>query len=227
MSAEFGDRMGKPPDRGKSPGEGSPERDEHQAQPALEGPGFVSGPRPFAGAEPAIDPAAEPEGGGGGRKPPHLHPVGSPEPPDEGPPPTTREDAEIERQRVETDTIRAQNEAIRSGTAIKEKDAESEIFTAENRAEVEDEAIEVETETTRRERIFFMWVVALGIVITVVSSIIAGLIGQLLFFTGGGVGLLATGGGLRRLGVLTSPERRKTCVLARKGREDQGGGGTG
>jgi hypothetical protein len=234
MSAEFGNRTGKPPDRGKPPARDSGERDEPLAKPGPDAQGSVGGPghasagkgapepRPFAGAEPAAAQGSPLGEGGGGRKLPYLRPVGSPEPPNDGPPPPTKEGAEIERQRVETDTIRARNEAIRSEAIIKEKKAASEIQIAENRAEVEDEAVEVDTETTRTERIFFMWMIALGVLITAISSVIAGLAGQPLFFTGSGVGLLAAGGGLRRLGVLTSPRRRKACLLGRRSQEDAG-----
>jgi hypothetical protein len=241
VSPEFGNRMGKPPDRGKRPGElsleeyltqsgagtsnaGSRAHPDEQPQP----------PPPFAQPAAAAELAQSGDGGGGQKPPRTLRSVDAPEPPDEGPPPTTKEGAEVERQRVETDKIRAQNEGIRSDTGIKEEKAvseieikeqkaTSEIKRAESRAEIEDEALEVDTEMTRRERFFFMRVTAVGLLIIVVSPIVAGLAGQPLYFGGGGVGLLVTGGGLRRLSVLASPQRQKACFLRKRKQEDQRG----
>ncbi|HEX6152064.1 MAG TPA: hypothetical protein VFZ19_00945 [Solirubrobacterales bacterium] len=120
------------------------------------------------------------------RKPPHLHSVGSPEPSDEGPPPTTKEGAEIERQRVETDGIR------------------SEIRNNEKLTDAGVKSIEADTEETRNERIFFRRMIAVGVVLSVISPIAAVLTGEPWFFTGNGMGAVLTGGGLRRLSVLTS-----------------------
>ena len=235
---EFGNRVSKPPDRGKLPhdrsagerlaaeaaGADSPARHDEQPQP------------PPAFAQPAPAKELSPSGdGGGGKKPPtRLRSVDAPEPPDEGPPPTTREGAEIERQRVETDTIRAGNEDIRSETAIKEEKAASEIEAneqrasweiqrAEKRAGIEDKGLEVDIEMSRKERFFFMGVIAVGLLIVLVSPLVAALLGQPLYFSGGGVGLLITGGGLRRLSVLTSFRRKRECLLRRKASEQQGG----
>lgn len=233
---EFGNSMGgKPPDRGKAGEEHLPQTDEIQAQPNVSG-GEALGPRAFAGAEPAIEPApTDGAGGGGERKPPRLHQVGSPEPPKEGPPPPTKEGAEIERQRVETDGIRAKNEGIRSATRIDEREASSEIDLDEKkvtseiqnndkRVDAEVEGIKVNTDETRKERIFFRRMIASGVVLSVVSPIVAGLTGEPWFFTGNGMGVLLAAGSMRRLSVLASSQRQRQCLLRRKPKERRAGG---
>lgn len=213
MSANFGERPGKPPDGGKQPPGFRAEPDGLSLNAAAEEEAEMAErppvPPPFPGTAPASPEPGDREGPGGGGKPPRLRTVGSPEPPDEGPPPATMEEAELERYRVETDEIRARNEAARTRTA-------SEDRNTNKRADAEVEGIKSDTKTTQHERYFFMGLTALGVLLTAISSVIAGLTGQPLFFTGSSVGLLATGGGLRRLSVLTSPRRRKACFLGGK-----------
>jgi hypothetical protein len=222
VSAGFGNPPIKPPDRGKPPGAPKPEPDDLKVDAAASGAagsaraGTPPGPPAFAGAGPAPGGAGEPPNGGGGRT---LRTVDGAEPPDE-PLPNTSAGVQLERELAEVDEIRVRNEDARSKTRVEERNtnklADTEELNTNKLAVAEVERIKSDTKTTRHERYFFMGLAALGLLLTVVSSMVAGLTGQSLFFSGSGVGLVATGGSLRRLGVLTAAGRRKPCFLRGK-----------
>jgi hypothetical protein len=210
MTAEFGGRPDKPPNGSKPPVQQPADLDEHPASSASEG--EMAGPRPFAGAEPVAEQAF---GDGDGNPKGHLRSVGPGAPPKEEPLSMMRAETEDEREQVETDTIRAENEAIRSETAIEEKRAASEIKIAENHADVEDEAIEVDTRTTDKERIFSMGMVAIGVLAALVLAFLS--IGQPLEYRLSPLaGVFVSGWGGLRLRAITRNLKHLSTALGER-----------
>jgi len=109
--------------------------------------------------------------------------------------------AERDRHLAGTDAIRISNEARR-------KYVDAEIRDRDERRASELEALDIDTEMTRRERYFFMGVTAFGVLFTALVWTAGAASGHWIFYPGSGIGLLALGGGLLKLRVLNAHRRR-------------------
>jgi hypothetical protein len=116
---------------------------------------------------------------------------------DEAPAPGSFEAAELQRYQVETEGIKARNEGERD-------EASALIRDRDERRDAEIEAEESDTETTKRERHFFMGLTAFGALFAASAWTVAAISGHWVFYPSSVVGLLAFAGGLSKLWIQSS-----------------------
>lgn len=95
-------------------------------------------------------------------------------------------------------------ERTRAGIADRAKRTQAEIEDRRRRTEAEMRSLEADSQTTQRERAFFMWVTALGVASTVVLTALSIGHSEPAYYFGPGSGLVLTCGGALRLRSLTS-----------------------
>lgn len=136
-------------------------------------------------------------GGTGPHLPARLRSISTPDPPDPPPPPDSADEAQIERLKVENDSIRAKNENTRAETKKLEEEAQAEIEIRRAESKAQIAGLETDRKNRQVERYAGTATFIFGVIVAACLAVATAGEESLAYHFTPGTGLLIAAGGLR------------------------------